>query len=109
MLARELPVTFLTVFMVGYLCYISAECIGFYAKVSEDRLAARPYYVWAFHFWELMEMSVPMTMIFSTGVFMALRGFFSGSFIQSQWSVLHTKNYMYPNMVDYLTVHLEEI
>ena len=50
-----------------------------------------------------------MAMVLSTGFYMALRNFFPLTFISSQWDVYHTKTHMYPNLLDYLSVHIEEI
>lgn len=91
---------------MGCLATVSVELIGFYGENLSSFLSTGS---WQWHFWLMLEVTIPLAMAFSTALFLLLHYLLPETFIQTQWNLYLTQSYKHLGKMDYLNLHLEEI
>jgi hypothetical protein len=72
-----------TLLMIGYLCYVSDLALRRYQYFEDPRNMDIPPLEYAYTCWLLLEMSIPVCMVLSSGLFFLGRYLFNESFIQT--------------------------
>lgn len=103
---RSLPLLVMTPLYIGCLAWVSVELIQFYDDNVGSYLSPR---IWQWHFWLMLEVTIPLCMSCSSGIFLMLHHIFPETFIQTQWNLHLRRSYRNLGKIDYLNLHLEEI
>jgi hypothetical protein len=85
---------------------VAVNILDFY---NDTNLSGVKTQRWQWNFWQVLELVIPISMVLSVAIMLALRSLLPESFVQTQWNLMLAKHYKQLGSIDWLILHMEEV